>query len=30
MTSEMLKALSREKIVAIIRGISAQSGDDTA
>jgi 2-dehydro-3-deoxyphosphogluconate aldolase/(4S)-4-hydroxy-2-oxoglutarate aldolase len=30
MSSELLKALSREKIVAIIRGISAQSGDDTA
>jgi 2-dehydro-3-deoxyphosphogluconate aldolase/(4S)-4-hydroxy-2-oxoglutarate aldolase len=30
MSSELLKALSREKIVAIIRGISAQSGDATA
>jgi 2-dehydro-3-deoxyphosphogluconate aldolase/(4S)-4-hydroxy-2-oxoglutarate aldolase len=30
MTSELMKALSSEKIVAIIRGISAQSGDATA
>lgn len=30
MPSEIMQALSREKIVAIIRGISAESGDATA
>lgn len=30
MSSELMQALSREKIVAIIRGISAESGDATA
>jgi 2-dehydro-3-deoxyphosphogluconate aldolase/(4S)-4-hydroxy-2-oxoglutarate aldolase len=30
MPSELMQALSREKIVAIIRGISAESGDATA
>lgn len=30
MPSELMQALSREKIVAIIRGISAKSGDATA
>jgi 2-dehydro-3-deoxyphosphogluconate aldolase/(4S)-4-hydroxy-2-oxoglutarate aldolase len=30
MTSKLMQSLSREKIVAIIRGISAESGDATA
>lgn len=30
MSSELMQALAREKIVAIIRGISAESGDATA
>jgi 2-dehydro-3-deoxyphosphogluconate aldolase/(4S)-4-hydroxy-2-oxoglutarate aldolase len=30
MSSELMQALSREKIIAIIRGISAESGDATA
>lgn len=30
MSSELMQTLSREKIIAIIRGISAQSGDQTA